>query len=60
MRCPFYRRDTPQTVTCEGLVEHSTVRLCFGFERDCTTHVRVFCCRRFQNCEIYRAIEAAK
>lgn len=60
VRCPFYRRDSPMTVTCEGLVDQSTIQLRFGLGQDCLLHMRAFCCRRYQNCEIYQAIEAAK
>ena len=48
------------TVTCEGLVDQSTIQLRFGLGQDCLLHMRAFCCRRYQNCEIYQAIEAAK
>ena len=60
VRCPFYRKDTAQTVTCEGLVENSTIRLQFGRVIDAGTQKRVFCCARYQNCEIYRAVMEAK
>jgi hypothetical protein len=60
VRCPFYRRDTPRTVTCEGLVDRSTIRLGFGLEADCSRHMRVFCCRAFDKCEIYQAVMSAK
>lgn len=55
-RCPFYRRDTASTVTCEGPVEESTVQIRFGRVCDCDIQVSGYCCGAYQYCPIYRAV----
>lgn len=55
--CPFYRRDDNRSkITCEGIVDGSTVTLSFIRLRDFDTQMRVFCCEYFRKCEIYRML----
>lgn len=62
IRCPFWRavKDRVRTVGCEGLVERSTLLMRFEDPRDQKIQVRVFCADRYENCELYRAIVAAR
>ena len=59
-RCPFYRKDTLLTISCEGLVGDSSIVQNFGRREDALIQLRTFCCRRYENCEIYQAIMKAK
>lgn len=55
--CPFYQYDDGKhKIVCEGIVEGSTVALRFRKGSDYNTHMTVFCCDHYQNCEIYRML----
>lgn len=58
--CPFFRSDQPCAIFCEGIVDRSTIRLSFKRKEDCDLQFGVFCAAAFKNCEIYRAVIAAK
>lgn len=58
-KCPFYRGDTRQSIICEGFLENSTVSMRFGAQRDMHQHSSIFCCNKFENCELYRMIAEA-
>lgn len=61
VRCPFYRADmNDTTIKCEGIIDDSGLTLTFYHKRDFVKQVTVFCCDRFQNCEIYRMLKEAK
>ena len=61
VNCPFYHRDDNRCqLTCEGILDGST--LCQNFRRkeDLQTQLRVFCCEYYKKCEIYRMLMEAK
>lgn len=60
--CPFYRFDDGQKrrITCEGLVDRSTLALTFRQRADYDTQLGVFCCEHYKRCEIYRMLMEAK
>lgn len=55
-RCPFYRKDSPQTILCEGIIPDTKISQNF----DCQAHKEVqkdiFCDGNFECCEMFRAI----
>ena len=55
-KCPFYRGDTQQSVICEGFLPDSTVSVRFATRRDMQRHCCVFCCDKYENCEVYRMV----
>lgn len=57
--CPFYLRDTPYTITCEGIVERSTIRQEYAMKGACKTQFDTFCAGAYKYCEIYNAIHSA-
>ena len=60
--CPFYQYDETMNkkrcfrITCEGLVDRSTLILNYRFKRDFWIQLETFCCRHFDRCEIYRML----
>lgn len=55
--CPFYKHDDGKNrITCEGLIDESSLALFYKYERDYKTQITVFCCGRYQNCEVYRLL----
>lgn len=59
--CPFYRRDTAQSLHCEGLTEQASIVQYFAASDSCTEFMRGFCCSaRWEQCPISEAIVRAK
>ena len=57
VQCPFYKFDDgKRRITCEGLVEDSSVALIYRKKRDFITQVDAFCCKHYERCEIYQAL----
>lgn len=57
VRCPFYKFDDgKRRITCEGIIEGSSLSLIFRKKADQETQLGVFCCRHYENCEIYRML----
>ena len=61
-KCPFYKFDDfkRRRISCEGIVDDSTLALTFQRKKDYDTQLDVFCCEHYKNCEVYRMIMAAK
>lgn len=53
--CPFFRRDTDNSIECEGIIEDSTVTLVASGD-GIKQQEKLFCCSEFENCELYTAI----
>lgn len=55
--CPFFKRDDgSHRITCEGLVDESSIKLFFQKKSGFETQMNVFCCKHYQNCEIYEIV----
>ena len=60
--CPFYKYDENSDksktyrVTCEGIVEKSTLIFSFRRKRDFQIQLETFCCEHYDRCEIYRML----
>ena len=61
VQCPFYKYDDgKQRITCEGLVDNSSLALIYQKRRDYETQMSVFCCEHYKRCEVYRMLMTAK
>ena len=60
--CPFYRFDDCKTkrIVCEGVVDRSTLAQTYLYKRGYEKQMRIFCCKNYKNCEIYRMLLEAK
>lgn len=57
VRCPFYRCDDgSRRIACEGFVDDSSITQTYRFKHLFDRQMNVFCCDRFQNCEVYRML----
>ncbi len=55
--CPFYRKDDgAHRITCEGIVDQSSLILRFQEAKDFKFHAREYCCSRYICCEVYRML----
>ena len=57
VQCPFYKYDDGRRrITCEGLVDKSSIALIYLTRGDYDTQLLVFCCEHYKKCEIYRML----
>lgn len=57
-QCPFYKFDdfNKRRISCEGIVDNSTLALYFQRKRDYDTQLNVFCCEHYKKCEVYKML----
>ena len=57
-QCPFYKFDDlkKRRISCEGIIDNSTLALYFSRKSDYDTQLNVFCCEHYKKCEIYRML----
>ena len=61
VKCPFYHRDDSRnSITCEGVVENSTLKWNFRKKEDLKQQMDIFCCDYYKNCEVYRMLMDSK
>ena len=60
--CPFYKFDDgkKRSITCEGLIEDSSIVLTYHKKRDYDRQMAVFCCEHYKKCEIHRMLMESK
>ena len=57
VQCPFYKHDDGwRRITCEGLIDKSTISLGYMRKSDYDIQFETFCCHHYQKCEIYRML----
>ena len=57
VRCPFYKFDDgKRRITCEGIIEDSSLALIFHNKFDYEKQITVFCCDYYKYCEVYRML----
>ena len=52
--CPFFLRDTDNSIECEGIVDGSRLTLTASTE-SIKQQEKLFCCGDYENCELYTA-----
>ena len=61
VQCPFYKHDDGwRRITCEGLVDRSSVSLSYQNTRDYAIQFDSFCCEHYKKCEVYRMLMVSK
>ena len=59
VQCPFYKYDDgKQRITCEGLVDNSSLALIYQKKGDYEAQINVFCCEHYKKCEVYSILMA--
>ena len=57
VKCPFYKYDDgKRRITCEGIIDDSSLALIFHNKRDYEIQIDTFCCERYTKCEVYRML----
>lgn len=59
-KCPFYKSNNKYIISCEGLTDYSNITLNYRFFTDKKIQFDSFCCKNYQNCEIYRMLMKEK
>ena len=57
-RCPFFRAHTHTSIGCESPVPDSNLVLYFGSMGAQQKQYSIFCCNKYENCEVFRATMA--
>lgn len=57
VRCPFYKYDDGiRRITCEGIIDESSLALIYGKKVDYEMQITRFCCQHYDKCEVYRML----
>lgn len=61
VRCPFYKYDDgKKRITCEGLLDESSIALIYSKQEDFQIQINTFCCEHYEKCEIHCLLQALK
>ena len=59
VQCPFYKYDDgKKRITCEGLLDESSIALIDHNTKDFERQIDVFCSCHYKKCEIYRMLSS--
>jgi len=56
IKCPYFRMHSAVEIGCEGITDGSVIRLTFRNGQGRNLHEDIFCCAKYENCELFRAI----
>ena len=57
VQCPFFKYDDGRSrITCEGVMDDTSLAMIFHRREDYGIQIRVFCCEHYEKCEIYRML----
>ena len=57
VKCPFYQFDDgKQRITCEGIIDDSSLAPIYHRKKDYETQIVNFCCEHYKKCEVYRML----
>lgn len=57
VQCPFYKYDDGRRrITCEGLIDKSSIALIYLTRRDYDIQLTTFCCEHYKKCEVYKML----
>ena len=57
VQCPFYKYDDGKLrITCEGIIEDSSLALIYHNKKDYETQITTFCAEHYTKCEVYRLL----
>ena len=57
VRCPFYSTMDSKSITCEGITDECWCILRFSTMEAKSQHRKIFCSRKYENCELYIMLE---
>lgn len=57
VQCPFYKFDDGRRrITCEGIIDGSSLALIYHNRQDYEIQIDVYCCKHYKKCEVYRLL----
>ena len=57
VQCPFYKYDDGwRRITCEGVMDDTSLAMIFHRREDYNIQLSVFCCEHYKKCELYRML----
>lgn len=57
VKCPFYKYDDgKRRITCEGIIQDSSLALIYRRKEDFEMQMQTFCCGCYDRCEISRVL----
>lgn len=55
--CPFYKYDDgKRRITCEGIIDDSSVALIYHRRADYEAQILRYCCQGYGSCGVYRLL----
>lgn len=55
--CPFYKYDDgKKRITCEGVMDNSSLALIFRTRADYERNIRSLCCDQYANCNVHKML----
>lgn len=57
INCPFYKSMGLKSITCEGITDDCDTKLIFTATEARDKHRKIFCDKKYCNCEVYRMLE---
>ena len=51
--CPFFRKHTPNTITCEGIIADTTETMLFKSQTSKKLQYELYCCFKYETCPRY-------
>lgn len=59
-KCPFFQKSMKRAVTCEGLVNKTTMTVAFEHIETKRLFFRETCCEDFEHCPVYKSLMREK
>ena len=56
VKCPFFKNCDTMKISCEGIVDQSSVKLCFGTKNQKENYRRLFCECDYETCRLYKML----
>lgn len=56
--CPFYQRETRESICCSGISDGNTVRISYANMNNKNEHKKSYCERRYQMCPLYQMLRS--
>ena len=55
-KCPFYHKESPQRVFCEGVVDNSSLTLNFADAQTCQDYRFKYCNDKYPDCPVNKML----
>ena len=56
-KCPYFIRSSNKKISCTGVTDGVKISWEFDKKEDKEIQMRVFCCEKYNNCEVFRMLK---